>query len=266
MGIWSVKVIEGSILSGRARTGSATTLKDDAKNMAIDAFKDKLIKINIDGAEYVRKITANTADTFTFATLGAAVAAKAVIAKTGGGKVTITADPAGAYANDYMVKTVEAESEVEGTKAEFADGILKIMFDAGTGALSSAEVKTAVEAIEGTPFTVVVDTAGTIDLLESPVSFSDGSDEVKPVDRTEYFVINDPVLDIPNSVPITPSDAADLPQPTRRIYIGVDGDLEVVRTGGQTVIYRNLCAGYHYISATRIKAAGTTALNILAEW
>lgn len=53
MGIWSVKVIEGSILSGRARTGSATTLKDDAKNMETDAFKEKFIKINLNGIEYV---------------------------------------------------------------------------------------------------------------------------------------------------------------------------------------------------------------------
>ena len=74
------------------------------------------------------------------------------------------------------------------------------------------------------------------------------------------------VGDIHNSFPITLSDTEDLEHPTRRIYIGTDGDLTVVRTGGQTVTYRNLCAGFHYIPATRVKATGTTALNIIGEW
>lgn len=308
MGIWSVKVIEGSILSGRARTGSATTLKDDAKNMETDAFKDKFIKIILNGIEYVRKISANTADTFTFGTIGTAVAAKAVIdhTATGGGKVTISADPAGVYANDYTVETVKGEGESAETEASFADGVLTLTLGTGAGVhaeavigteavneiliqakvaepiegysidmqiqsgnslplavgmnpetglitvslgtdeagdpddeentvgnivnalnaniqfkaiftaasnlgdgvhdsviepvaiaggalpvvdATAAEVKTAIETIEDKPFTVVADTAGVIDVLANPVSFSGGLDEVKPVDRTEYFVI-----------------------------------------------------------------------------
>ena len=69
MELWPVKIIENSILWGRASSGTATTLKDDSKNMTADLFKDKLIKIIIGGIEYVRKITANSADTFTFAAL-----------------------------------------------------------------------------------------------------------------------------------------------------------------------------------------------------
>jgi hypothetical protein len=308
MGIWSVKVIEGSILSGRAREGSATTLKDDAKNLESNVLKDKLIKINLDGIEYVRKITANTADTFTFATIGTAVAAKAVLdnTATGGGKVTITADPVGVYANEYTVETVKGEGENADTEASFADGVLTLTLGTGAGThaeavigtesvnqiliqakdvgpiegysieitqnsgvdvplstglfedtgryiiglgtdingdpddtkntvgnivnalndnihfsalfvaasdygsgvhdtpiaavsitggadpavdSTAAEVKTAIEAIEGGPFTVVADTPGVIDVLASPVSFSGGLDEVKPIDRTEYFVV-----------------------------------------------------------------------------
>ncbi len=306
MGIWSVKVLEGSILSGRARSGSATTLKDDAKNMATDIFKDKFIKIIIDDIEYVRKITSHTADTFTFGAIVAAVAAKAVIDNTtgGGGKLTITADPAGTYANDYTVATVAGEGASAETEAAFADGVLTLTLGTDAGAVSSAEIgtgtdgvvtitrkevgdefyqvqvllqtadkpltaymvdgnklyvalgtdengdpdatkntaaliatkinnadevkdlfiaaasgdgsgvfseiipgvsfeggadpvvdataaeiKTAIEAIEGGPFTVVADAAGAIGVLENPVSFSGGVDEVKPVDRTEYFVI-----------------------------------------------------------------------------
>ena len=54
---------------------------------------------------------------------------------------------------------------------------------------TAADVKTAVEAIEDAPFTVVADAVGVIDVVANPVLFTGGLDEVKPVDRTEYFVI-----------------------------------------------------------------------------
>jgi hypothetical protein len=307
MELWPVKIIENSILWGRASSGTATTLKDDSKNMTADLFKDKLIKVIIGGIEYVRKITANTADTFTFGAIVSAVAAKAVIDHTaaGGGKVTITADPVGAYANEYKAITVQGDGASAETEADFVDGLLTITLgtDAGTAAsaeigtgahgvititckevgdvnysvivslqegenlpmsatlfadgtmyialgtdehgdpdatqntaeliaaqingatttkdvftavasgdgsgvfsaaipavlfeggvdpavnATAANVKTAVEAIEGDPFTVVADTAGVIGVLESPITFSGGVDEVKPVNKTEYFVV-----------------------------------------------------------------------------
>lgn len=307
MELWPVKIIENSILWGRASGGTATTLKDDSKNMTADLFKDKLIKVIIGGIEYVRKITANTADTFTFGAIVSAVAAKAVIDHTaaGGGKVTITADPVGAYANEYKAITVQGDGASAETEADFVDGLLTITLgtDAGTAAsaeigtgahgvititckevgdvnysvivslqegenlpmsatlfadgtmyialgtdengnpdatqntaelivsqingatttkdvftaaasgdgsgvfsaaipavlfeggvdpavnATAANVKTAVEAIEGDPFTVVADTAGVIGVLESPITFSGGVDEVKPVAKTEYFVV-----------------------------------------------------------------------------
>lgn len=140
MNLWQVKVIEGSILSGRASGGTTTTLIDKSKNMTSDIFKEKLIKIIVNGVEYVRKITAHTADTFTFAALVSAVAAKAVLDNTteGGGKVTITADPAGVYANEYTVVTIKGEGEEAETEAEFIDGMLEITL--GTGAGLHAEV------------------------------------------------------------------------------------------------------------------------------
>ena len=308
MNLWNVKVIEGSILSGRASGGTTTTLIDKSKNMTSDIFKEKLIKIIVNGVEYVRKITAHTADTFTFAALVSAVAAKAVLDNTteGGGKVTITADPAGVYANEYTVVTIKGEGEEANTEAEFIDGMLEITLGTGAGLhaevaigtdelnailiqakvaepidgysidmqiqsgnnlplavgmnpdtglitislgtdengapndtentvanivnalneniyfkalftaasnygtgvhnaviapvsidggaypvvdATAAEVKAAIEAIEGAPFTVVDDTAGVMAVLESQVLFSGGVDEVKPAVKSEYFVI-----------------------------------------------------------------------------
>lgn len=308
MNLWQVKVIEGSILSGRASGGTTTTLIDKSKNMTSDIFKEKLIKIIVNGVEYVRKITAHTADTFTFAALVSAVAAKAVLDNTteGGGKVTITADPAGVYANEYTVVTIKGEGEEVDTEAEFIDGMLEITLGTGAGLhaevaigtdelnailiqakvaepidgysidmqiqsgnnlplavgmnpdtglitislgtnengdpddtentvtnivnalneniyfkalfiaasnygagvhdaviapvsieggaypvvdATAAEVKAAIEVIEGAPFTVVDDTAGVMAVLESQVLFSGGVDEVKPAVKSEYFVI-----------------------------------------------------------------------------
>lgn len=144
MNLWNVKVIENSILSGRASGGTTTTLVDDKKNMSTDLFKDKLIKIIVEGIEYVRKITSHTVDTFTFDALVSAVSAKAVIDNTtaGGGKVTITADPAGLYANDYKVVTIKGEGANADTEASFDEGVLTITLGTGTGAKATATIGT----------------------------------------------------------------------------------------------------------------------------
>jgi hypothetical protein len=81
----------------------------------------------------------------------------------------------------------------------------------------------------------------------------------------------DPGIDINggsviNAATVTPSDTTDLDAPSKWLYIGVSGNLEVILTGGQTVIFRNLAVGFYPICATRIKAAETTALNIIAGW
>jgi hypothetical protein len=144
MNLWNVKVIENSILSGRASGGTTTTLVDDKKNMSTDLFKDKLIKIIVEGIEYVRKITSHTVDTFTFDALVSAVAATAVLDNTsaGGGKVTITADPAGTYANDYKVVVVKGEGANASTEASFDEGVLTITLGTGAGAKATATIGT----------------------------------------------------------------------------------------------------------------------------
>lgn len=308
MNLWRVKVIENATMSGRATGGTTTTLVDKAKNMTAQTFVDNYIKFTLDGIQYVRKITANTVDTFTFAALVTAVAAKAVLdnTATGGGKVTITADPAGTYANSYSVVAVKGEGANADTEAALEEDVLTITLGTGAGAKATAtigtagtnsivilakevgalegyaveitqnsgvdvplstglfedtgryiiglgtdingnpddtkntaanivnalndnqyfsalfiaasndgsgvhdtpiaavdieggaepivdgtaaEVKTAIEAINGGPFTVVVDTAGVMAATEVPVDFSGGVDEVKPTAKSEYFVV-----------------------------------------------------------------------------
>ncbi|HVN56506.1 MAG TPA: hypothetical protein VMT46_19420 [Anaerolineaceae bacterium] len=58
---------------------------------------------------------------------------------------------------------------------------------------------------------------------------------------------------------ITPSDTADLAHQTRAIYVGGNGDVNLVTAGGETVLFKALTAGTILpIKATRVLAASTS--------
>lgn len=126
--------------SGVATGGTVTTLVDATKNLPADLVKDQYIAIIIDGVEYVRKISANNANTFTFDVLVPKAAATAVVEKSGGGKVTITATPEGSYANEYEVAVVQGEGASAETEAVFEDGVLTITLGTDAGTAASAKI------------------------------------------------------------------------------------------------------------------------------
>lgn len=74
------------------------------------------------------------------------------------------------------------------------------------------------------------------------------------------------------AVAVTPSDAADIAYSpalqsgllTRALYIGVTGDVSVVTSGGDTVLFKAAPVGLLQVRAARVRATGTTATNILA--
>ena len=169
--------------SGVATGGTVTTLVDATKNLPADLVKDQYIAIIIDGVEYVRKISANNANTFTFDVLVPKAAATAVVEKSGGGKVTITATPEGSYANAYEVAVVQGEGASAETAAAFEGGILNITL--GTNA-TAAEVAAEVDVLEG--FSAVATVAGVLEALAEPVAFSGGVDEVKPAAGDAYAI------------------------------------------------------------------------------
>jgi len=69
---------------------------------------------------------------------------------------------------------------------------------------------------------------------------------------------------------VTPSDTVDLRadgRPCRAISIGTAGDLEIITLAGDTVVIPANCLAVgipHPVFATRILAANTTALEIVA--
>lgn len=77
-----------------------------------------------------------------------------------------------------------------------------------------------------------------------------------------------PAADAPyaNAAAVTPSDTVDLQFVTRALYVGVSGDVTVNMPGGAAILFKAMPVGLYAIRCTRIKAAGTTATNILALW
>lgn len=182
--LWPVKIVDGgNQIRGRATGGTATTLVDANKNLGTDILKDKLIKVFVDGVEYVRKITANTADTITFAALVAKVAATAAIEKTGGGKVTITAVPEGSYANDYQVVVQQGEGASAETTAAFEDGVLTITLGTDAGTAASASIGTGdhgvvtitCKEVGDVDYSVIVSLSETPDFPLTATLFADGT-------------------------------------------------------------------------------------------
>ena len=63
---------------------------------------------------------------------------------------------------------------------------------------------------------------------------------------------------------IAPNDSSDLPQRVRAIYCGSDGDISLVTPLGNEVVFVGVKVGTILpVSADRIKATGTTAMDLV---
>lgn len=66
---------------------------------------------------------------------------------------------------------------------------------------------------------------------------------------------------------VVPNDGADLPTASKRLFVGGAGAVTLVTVGGDTVTYMSVIAGaYLQVRAARVKATGTTATAIIAEY
>ena len=70
-----------------------------------------------------------------------------------------------------------------------------------------------------------------------------------------------------NAAAVVPSDSADLPNASKRLWVGTGGAVALVTVGGDTVTYTAVPNGtYLQVRAARVKSTGTTASNIVAEY
>lgn len=64
---------------------------------------------------------------------------------------------------------------------------------------------------------------------------------------------------------VTPNDAADVPAPTKGLFLGATGNVRVDMANGNTVTFTALTGGIvHAIAVKRVYATGTTATGIIA--
>jgi len=76
-------------------------------------------------------------------------------------------------------------------------------------------------------------------------------------------------LDSParRALAVTPDDDTDLTYVTRGLYIGGEGNIAVVTSGGDTVVFTALSAGTLLpVRVSRVRSTSTTATNIVALW
>ncbi|MCT4654465.1 MAG: hypothetical protein N4A65_01510 [Cohaesibacter sp.] len=64
---------------------------------------------------------------------------------------------------------------------------------------------------------------------------------------------------------ITPDDSSDLAYVTRAIWVGGKGDLAVIMQSGASATFKNV-QGWMPLRAKRIKAASTSATDIVGVW
>jgi hypothetical protein len=66
---------------------------------------------------------------------------------------------------------------------------------------------------------------------------------------------------------VTPSDTANLPTASKRLWVGGAGNVKLTTVGGATVTYTAVPAGtYLRVRAQQVFATGTTATDIVAEY
>jgi hypothetical protein len=85
---------------------------------------------------------------------------------------------------------------------------------------------------------------------------------VNRADAEKYLMGCDHAL----AIDVSAADYA-APQPVRRLYVGVSGDVEVDTVGGEAaVVFKAAPVGFLDVHVTKVYHAGTTATNLVALW
>lgn len=181
-----------TVLHGYSTGGTKTSLTDVTKDLETDVLKDYLMKIQVNGLEYVRKITEHTSDTFSFATLGEGTTASVTISKEEGGSVTLTTVETGSAVNEYKVIIVDGEGAETLETCTYADGVL--IFTTATDVdevpipINSLSIPALIAGNEdaAAAFTIGEVVAGTLENGE--YIFSGAIDDTIPEDGSAYAV------------------------------------------------------------------------------
>lgn len=183
-------------LKSTATGGSEIEVIDGTKDFETDLFANRIVKVTMDGIDYLRKITSCAGDTLTITPIKLAVAASVVIGEDPGGIVTIRVKAPGTGGNTYSVQLIAGTGEGSLLNAYLDGTVLTI-----TSPTNESEEPTAIPAgnieglIAGIPelddlFSVDQDfTAGDLSLTLEPVQFAGGEDEIAVVADAPYEIL-----------------------------------------------------------------------------
>lgn len=184
----------GLCIVGEASGGSATTIVDNTKNITTDLVKTKTLILVKNGKTYVRAISANSVDTFTVATIEAAVAAEAVIFPGYDHEITVTNDTAGAAGNVGSVDVVAGEGANVALGAVLSSDVITVTLGTDAeGALDAAKntgtlITAAIDAIAGFGATLTGSDGDSVATSTGSILFSGGYDAYGARDGDKYWI------------------------------------------------------------------------------
>lgn len=181
-----------SILRGVSTDGLPGMLIDDTKNFESDMFLDKLIKINVDGIAYYRKVASNTKHAIFFSSpLEAPERALVVHGNVNGGQITIHYHEFGEGGNNYSVEFIKHEINGIPVSAELNGYLLTVKLEVNDqNEPISAGMDTAAKISLLPEFEAQMTGSGGVpELTNTPIQFTGGSDGVYASEGTEYQIL-----------------------------------------------------------------------------
>jgi hypothetical protein len=85
--------------------------------------------------------------------------------------------------------------------------------------------------------------------------------KVLAVDSATQLTLDTDIMLIGNTYKIFSKESNDC-----MLYVGGSGDVSVVTTGKDAVIYKNVAVGFMPVHVAKVLKTGTTATNIIANW
>jgi hypothetical protein len=85
--------------------------------------------------------------------------------------------------------------------------------------------------------------------------------KVTAVDNATQLTIDTDIMSIGDSYKIYSKESNDC-----MLYIGVSGDVNVVTSGTDSVVYKNVAVGFMPVHIKKVLSTGTTATDIIANW
>lgn len=85
--------------------------------------------------------------------------------------------------------------------------------------------------------------------------------KVTAVDNATQLTIDTDIMSIGDSYKIYSKESNDC-----MLYIGASGDVNVVTSGTDSVVYKNVAVGFMPVHIKKVLSTGTTATDIIANW